>query len=50
MPLSTSEQRQSLLWLAIGILLVALFVLLGPVLAPFVAAAMIGYVLNPGVD
>jgi predicted PurR-regulated permease PerM len=50
MPLSTSEQRQSLLWLAIGILLVALFVLLGPVLAPFVAAAIIGYVLNPGVD
>ena len=50
MPLSTSEQRQSLLWIAIGILLVALFVLLGPVLAPFVAAAMIGYVLNPGVD
>ena len=50
MPLSTSEQRQSLLWLAIGILLFALFVLLGPVLAPFVAAAIIGYVLNPGVD
>lgn len=50
MSLSTSEQRQSLLWIAIGILLVALFVLLGPVLAPFVAAAMIGYVLNPGVD
>jgi predicted PurR-regulated permease PerM len=50
MLLSTSEQRQSLLWLAIGTLLVALFVLLGPVLAPFVAAAMIGYVLNPGVD
>ena len=50
MPFSTSEQRQSLLWIAIGILLVALFVLLGPVLAPFVAAAMIGYVLNPGVD
>lgn len=50
MPLSTSEQRQSLLWIAIGILLVALFVLLGPVLAPFVAAAIIGYVLNPGVD
>ena len=50
MPFSTSEQRQSLLWIAIGILLVALFVLLGPVLAPFVAAAIIGYVLNPGVD
>ena len=50
MHLSTSEQRQSLLWIAIGILLVALFVLLGPVLAPFVAAAIIGYVLNPGVD
>jgi predicted PurR-regulated permease PerM len=50
MPFSTSEQRQSLLWIAICILLVALFVLLGPVLAPFVAAVIIGYVLNPGVD
>jgi predicted PurR-regulated permease PerM len=50
MSLSSTEQRQSMLWIAISILLVALLVLLGPVLAPFVAAAIIGYVLNPGVD
>ena len=50
MPHSSSEQRQSFLWIAVALLLVALLVLLGPVLAPFVAAAIIGYVLNPGVD
>lgn len=50
MPHSISEQRQSIIWIAVGIVLVSLLVLLGPVLAPFVAAAIIGYVLNPGVD
>jgi predicted PurR-regulated permease PerM len=46
----TSEQKQTWLWLACGLALVALLVLLGPVLTPFVAAMMIGYVMNPGVD
>ena len=51
MPIVTSpEQRQTLLWLAVGILLAAMLVLLGPILTPFVAAAIIGYMLNPGVD
>ena len=44
------EQRPVLLWLAAGLLLSILLVLLGPVLTPFVAAAVIGYMLNPGVD
>jgi predicted PurR-regulated permease PerM len=51
MPILTSpEQRQTLLWLAVGILLAMMLVLLGPILTPFVAAAIIGYMLNPGVD
>lgn len=44
------DQRQTLLWLSVGVLLLALLWLLTPVLTPFVAAAVIGYVLNPGVD
>jgi predicted PurR-regulated permease PerM len=51
MPIVTSpEQRQTLLWLAIGVTLAVVLVLLGPVLTPFVAAGIIGYILNPGVD
>ena len=44
------EHRQTWLWIAVGLLFVALLVLLGPVLTPFVAAAIMGYVLNPAVD
>lgn len=51
MPFSfSSEQKQSTLWLAIGFALLALLVLLGPVLTPFIAAAILAYALNPGVD
>ena len=51
MPFSfTSEQKQTLLWLACGLALAALLVLLGPVLTPFIAAAILAYALNPGVD
>ena len=45
-----SDIRQTLLWLTAGALICALLLLLGPILTPFVAAAIIGYVLNPGVD
>ncbi len=48
--IKNSEQKQTLLWLAVGLIFAALLVLLGPVLTPFVAAAIIGYILNPGVD
>ncbi len=47
---TSPEQRQTLLWLAVGILLAVMLVLLGPILTPFVAAAIIGYMPNPGVD
>src|SRR5688572_15902124 len=51
MPFSfTSDQKQTCLWLTFAVLLVALLVLLGPVLTPFIAAAILGYALNPGVD
>lgn len=51
MPLSfASEQKQTWLWFAVGLALVALLVLLGPVLAPFIAGAILAYALNPGVD
>jgi predicted PurR-regulated permease PerM len=51
MPFSfTSEQKQTLLWLGLGLALVALLVLLGPILAPFIAAAILAYALNPAVD
>ncbi len=45
-----SDQRQTLLWLSIGVVFLLLLWLLTPVLTPFVAAIIIGYVLNPGVD
>lgn len=46
----TSEQKQTWSWFAVGLALVALVLLLGPVLAPFIAAAILAYALNPGVD
>ena len=51
MPFSfTSEQKQTWLWLAVGGALVVLLVLLGSVLTPFIAAGILAYALNPGVD
>ncbi len=46
----TLEQKQTALWLGVGLLLAALLVLLGPVLTPFIAAAILAYALNPVVD
>ena len=42
--------KQSWLWIALGIGLLVLLALLGPVLTPFVTAAILAYALNPGVD
>ncbi|MES2296406.1 MAG: AI-2E family transporter [Pseudomonadota bacterium] len=46
----TSEQKQSALWLSIGLALLALLYALGPVLTPFIAAAILAYALNGAVD
>jgi predicted PurR-regulated permease PerM len=51
MPFSlTPEQKQMLLWLAVGASLIVVLALLGPVLTPFIIAAILAYALNPGVD
>lgn len=46
----TAAQKQSLAWLVIGAALALALWLLGPVLTPFVIAAVLGYALNPLVD
>jgi len=51
MPFSfATDQKQGWLWFAVGVALVALLVLLAPILTPFIAAAILAYALNPGVD
>ena len=42
-------QRQTLLWASVAVLLAWALTVLGPVLTPFAAAAVLGYVLEPGV-
>lgn len=49
MPLSP-RQRQTALWTAVGALLVWVLVALGAILTPFVAAAILAYVLSPAVS
>jgi predicted PurR-regulated permease PerM len=46
----TKEQFQTAIWLVLGIALVMLLVILGPVLTPFVTGAILAYILNPLVD
>lgn len=46
----TPAQRQTLTWLALGLLAALLLWLLAPVLTPFVVAAVLGYALHPAVE
>lgn len=51
MPFSLSvEQKQTAFWVAVWLAFWLLLMALGPVLTPFIAAAIIAYALNPGVD
>ncbi|MFC0131105.1 AI-2E family transporter [Massilia eurypsychrophila] len=51
MPFSfTPDQKQSAFWLGLGVAFVLLLYALGPVLTPFIAAAILAYALNGGVD
>jgi predicted PurR-regulated permease PerM len=44
------EQKQTAFWLGLGAAFVLLLFALGPVLTPFIAAAILAYALNGGVD
>jgi predicted PurR-regulated permease PerM len=46
----TDRQRQTLLWTAVGVVLIWALVVLGPVLTPFAAAAILAYGLQPTVE
>ncbi|MFC0167220.1 AI-2E family transporter [Pseudoduganella danionis] len=46
----TLEQKQTAFWLAVWAAFFFLLVTLGPILTPFLAAAIFAYALNPGVD
>jgi predicted PurR-regulated permease PerM len=46
----TNEQKQTLLWIAFGLVVLLLLRLLAPVLMPFIVAAILAYILNPWVD
>src|SRR5262245_11439816 len=48
-PLS-ADQKQTLFWVAVWAAFFFLLWALGPVLTPFMAAAIIAYALNPAVD
>jgi predicted PurR-regulated permease PerM len=48
-PLSV-EQKQTAFWIAVWAAFLFLLITLGPVLTPFLAAAIFAYALNPGVD
>jgi predicted PurR-regulated permease PerM len=44
------EQIQTLLWAALGVLVLVLIYYLSPILTPFLAGAIFAYILNPGVN
>jgi predicted PurR-regulated permease PerM len=46
----TPEQKQTWFWLGLWLAFVVLLYALGPVLTPFIAAAILAYALNGGVD
>jgi len=48
--ISPPSSRQALLWAAVAIVLLAALLALGPVLAPFVAGAILAYILAPPVE
>jgi predicted PurR-regulated permease PerM len=50
MRMLTIHQRQTLLWIATAGVLAWLTWLLTPILTPFVAGAVLAYILNPGVE
>jgi predicted PurR-regulated permease PerM len=47
LPEMTSSRSAALQWLAVAIVLAVLLYMLGPILSPFVAAAILAYICNP---
>ncbi|MFA9275979.1 MAG: AI-2E family transporter [Candidatus Aquirickettsiella gammari] len=46
----TSNQKQTITWLSVACAFILLLSLLGPILMPFIVAAILAYVLNPWLD
>ena len=46
----TAEQKQTAFWVAVWCAFLFLLITLGPILTPFLAATILAYALNPGVD
>ncbi len=46
----TTSQKQAFLWVGLWLLLVVFLVLLGPIMTPFVAGAILAYALAPAVE
>ncbi len=46
----TAQQKQTALWLGVGLAIGVLLYLLGPILVPFALAAVLAYMLEPGVE
>jgi predicted PurR-regulated permease PerM len=44
------SQKQTMLWVGLWLLLMALLILIGPVLTPFIVGAILAYALNPWVE
>jgi predicted PurR-regulated permease PerM len=50
LPEPLSQRFQALLWIGLGLLLLGLIYLLGPILSPFLLAGILAYICNPLVD
>jgi len=48
--LITTDRIQATVWITVAVATLALMIVLGPVLTPFAAAAIIAYLLAPGAD
>ncbi|RJX30232.1 MAG: AI-2E family transporter [Oxalobacter sp.] len=46
----TTSQKQTVLWVGLWLLLMVFLVLLGPIMTPFIAGAILAYALNPPVE
>jgi predicted PurR-regulated permease PerM len=50
LPEPLSQRLQAFLWIGVGVLMLGLLYLLGPILSPFLLAGILAYICNPLVD